>query len=54
MGGQVSQGGKLCPTVKPKLNAAGKYEGIFKTEIPLETLKNIKIIKQNKEQIKEN
>ena len=43
-----------CPTVKPQLNAAGKYEGIFKTEIPLETLKNIKIIKQNREKIKEN
>ena len=34
----------ICPKIKNRLDAKGKYENIFKSRIPLETLKNLKII----------
>ena len=37
-----------CPSIKTQLIESGKYEGIFKSEIPVETIKNIKIITQTR------
>ena len=33
-----------CPMIKPKLCKEGEYEGIFRTKVPIETVKNIRII----------
>ena len=40
----------ICPKIKTQLDAKGKYENIFKSRIPLETLKNLKIILQIREE----
>ena len=40
----------ICPKIKNRLDAKGKYENIFKSRIPLETLKNLKIILQIREE----
>ena len=45
----------IWPRIKPNLCEAGKYEGIFKTYIPIERVKNLRIIaricKENYEEI---
>ena len=33
-----------CPLIKQKLSEIGKYEYIFRSQIPIETIKNLKII----------
>ena len=35
-----------CPEILPQLNKKGKYEGLFRTEIPLETVQNLRIISE--------
>ena len=39
-----------CPQIKPKLNSEGKYDGIFKTDVPVETIKNLRIIQKIREE----
>ena len=39
-----------CPVIKPKLNVKGKYEGIFKTDVPIETIQNLRIIRNIREE----
>ena len=33
-----------CPEISPHLNKKGKYEGVFRSEIPLDTVQNLRII----------
>ena len=40
----------ICPQIKPNLYEAGKYEGIFRTDIPIETVKNLRIIERIREE----
>ena len=40
----------ICPQIKPNLYDAGKYEGIFKTDIPIETVKTLRIIERIREE----
>ena len=40
----------ICPQIKPNLYEAGQYEGIFKTDIPIETVKNLRIIARIREE----
>ena len=43
-----------CPKIKPNLNTKGKYETLFRSEIPLETIENLRMIsKIRAENIKE-
>ena len=43
-----------CPKIKPNLNKKGKYETLFRSEIPLETIENLRMIsKIRAENIKE-
>ena len=39
-----------CPEILPQLNKKGKYEGLFRTEIPLETVQNMRIISELRNQ----
>ena len=39
-----------CPVLKPKLDEKGKYEYIFRSEIPSETITNLKIITRFREE----
>ena len=39
-----------CPVIKPKLNETGKYDYIFRSEIPSETIENLKIITKLREE----
>lgn len=39
-----------CPVIKPKLEEKGKYEYIFRSKIPIETIRNLKIIKTMKQE----
>ena len=39
-----------CPMIKPKLCKEGDYEGIFRTKVPVETVKNLRIIDQIREE----
>ena len=38
-----------CPVVKPNLST-GKYEALFRDEIPMETVKNLRIITKLREE----
>ena len=39
-----------CPVIKPKLDEKGKYDYIFRSQIPRETIKNLKIITRLREE----
>ena len=39
-----------CPVIKPELDETGKYEYIYRSEIPSETIKNLKIITRFREE----
>ena len=39
-----------CPVIKPKLDEKDKYEYIFRSEIPIETITNLKIITRFREE----
>ena len=39
-----------CPAIKPHLDEKGKYEYIFRSEIPSETISNLKIITKLREE----
>ena len=39
-----------CPVIKPKLDERGKYEYIFRSEILIETIENLKIITKIREE----
>ena len=39
-----------CPVIKPKLDEKGKYGDEFRSEIPSETIKNLKIITMLREE----
>ena len=38
-----------CPTIKPKLDNKGKYEYVFRSQVPLETIQNLKIVTRIRE-----
>ena len=40
-----------CTVIKPHLDKKGKYEYIFRSEIPMETIRNLKIITKMREEI---
>ena len=40
-----------CTVIKPYLDKKGKYEYIFRSEIPMETIRNLKIITKMREEI---
>ena len=40
----------ICPKIKPSLNDAGKYDGIFKMDVPIETIRNLRIIDKIREE----
>ena len=37
-----------CPKIKANLNTKGKYEALFISEIPLETVENLRIKSEQK------
>ena len=39
----------ICPVVKPNLSV-GKYEALFRDEIPMETVENLRIITKLREE----
>ena len=40
----------ICPKIKPSLCEAGKYDGLFKMDIPIETIRNLRIIDKIREE----